>query len=145
MQMPTFAVRWASAEPVREALAKSGAKSAIAEWSSEFYVITMSGALGMRPPGGQERPEADAERSKRMAAGLIEATSLKVKGKDPIHPARVEMIQSEEGPAFAFLFPRAAGIGAADKEAAFETALGPMQVKTKFNLKQMSYHGKTEL
>ena len=136
MQLPTFTVRWASAQPVREALTKSGTGGGIAEWAADFIVITMDSPKSMRPPGMQQEqsPEADAARAKRMSAGLKEATALKVKGRDAVHPARVELIQTEDGQVFAFLFPRSEGISANDKDVTFETALGPMQIKSKFNV-----------
>ena len=39
-------VRWESAEPVREAAAKTESSSAkqVADWSKDFYVITVSGS-----------------------------------------------------------------------------------------------------
>ena len=55
------------------------------------------------------------------------------------------MWQGSEGMTLLFLFPRAADITAEDKDVSFETAVGQMSVKTKFNLKDMMYDGKLAL
>jgi hypothetical protein len=109
MQMPIFAIRWASAEPMREAA--KNVDTRIGEWAAEFYVITIKGSMGMRPLGGPEQ-HPDTEHGKRMSASLQEATTLKAKGKSAIHPARVQVIQSQTGQEFAFLFTRSPAISA---------------------------------
>src|SRR5206468_269342 len=93
--------------------------------------------------GGDWRP--DPSRVQEMQDRLKEATSLTAKGKDPITPARVEMIQTPEGRATAFLFPRTSDLSLDDKEVVFQTAMGPMAVKSTFKLKDMTYQGKLQL
>jgi len=152
MEPPKIIVRWESAEPVREALnrAESPAAGQLAEWAKDHYVISTTGMSMMRPggpgPGGPgDRPQPDPSRMEQMRQRMREATSLKVKGKDPIAPVRIETIETGGGMLTVFLFPRSAAITPADKEVSFETALGPMAIKSKFNLKDMQYQGKPAL
>ena len=152
MEPPKIIVRWESAEPVREALnrVESPAAGQLAEWAKDHYVISTTGMSMMRPggpgPGGPgDRPQPDPGRMEQMRQRMREATSLKVKGKDPVAPVRIETIETGGGMLTVFLFPRSAAITPADKEVSFETALGPMAIKSKFNLKDMQYQGKPAL
>ncbi len=75
----------------------------------------------------------------------MQATSLKTKGKQSVAPAKVEILQTESGMMTLFLFPRTQAIGPEDKEVTFETSMGPMAIKAKFVLKDMSYEGQPAL
>ena len=55
------------------------------------------------------------------------------------------MLPGADGMVMAYLFPRTFVIDENDKEVAFETAMGPMEVRTKFVLKEMKFKGKLEL
>jgi hypothetical protein len=150
VEVPKMTVRWESAIPVREAAVKTEAAAKdVDQWSKEFYVITVGGGrISMGGAGGRrggERPQPDPARMQQMQDRFKEATTLKRKGKDPIQPARVERLQTPEGSIMAFLFPRSEAIDLDDKEVTFETAIGPMEVKSKFNLKDMVYKGKLSL
>ena len=151
MQAPKIIVRWESAEPVQEALnrVESVAAGKLAEWTKDFYVVSTSGMSMMRRggrAGGQSgSPQPDPSRVEQMRQRMREVTSLKRKGKDPIAPERIETIESAGGMLTFFLFPRSAQISLEDKEITFQTSLGPMAVKAKFNLKDMQYQGKLAL
>ena len=109
MEAPKFVVRWESAMPVREAAAKSEDPVAakIAELAKEYYVVSVSGTRMMGGgPGGGQRPQQDPSRMQDMQKRMIEATSLKRKGKDPIVPTSVQMVRGEKGMRTVFLFPR---------------------------------------
>ena len=82
-----------------------------------------------------------------MAQRLKESTHLDRKGKDPIAPVQVEIGQARDGSSIImFLFPKGSQpIEAADKEATFITAMGPLHVKAKFALKDMMVKGRLEL
>jgi hypothetical protein len=137
-------VRWESAAPLRDAATRSGsAKNAkkVAEWVQGFYVVTVSGLPSGRSGAGVGMAGADSERTDRMKA----ATALKIKGKGALPPARIETSATPEGRSISFLFPRAAALSLDDKEVVFETVVGPSQIKVKFSLKDMLYHGKLEL
>jgi hypothetical protein len=151
---PKVTVRWESAEPVHDALLKSEVADAskFAEWSKDYYVVTVNGLpeMGQRrrrsddEDAQQPDPERQKEMRERMEARMKQNTSLKIKDKT-IAPERVETIESPGGRTIAFLFPRTANILPGDKEVAFETAMGPLEIHTKFPLKEMAFHGKLEL
>lgn len=92
-----------------------------------------------REPSGD-----DPGRLSQMQNRLKTATVLRCKGKEPIYPTRIERLQTPEGLMTVFLFPRDP-ITLEDKEVQFETAMGPMEIRTRFVLKDMSYQGKLEL
>jgi hypothetical protein len=147
-------VRWESAAPVREALVKSESADAskFADWSKDYYVVTVSGL----PPMGQHRrrggdddqqppdPDRAKEMQERMQERLKQTTTLKVKDKT-VAPERIETFESPSGRTLAFLFPRTANILPDDKEVSFATSMGPMEIKSKFALKEMQFKGKLEL
>jgi len=147
----------------------------VAEWSKEFYVVSVSGMRAMGggagsmggggdrqpregggapPEGGQRRggqqggPGQAVDPQQRMAQmrdRMKESTTLKVNGKGAIPPARIEMLRTSDGQVTVFLFPRVNSMQVADKELLFETAMGPMEVKAKFALREMAVKGKLEL
>ena len=145
-------VRWESAAPLRAAASRiespEDAKK-VAEWTQEFYVVTVTGLPMMRPRGRGEEEPPDQERMERMQQQMQErmkaAAALKIKGKDAIAPTRIEMATTPDGRTISFLFPRSSDIGMDDKEVAFETAMGPREIKVKFTLKDTVYGGKLAL
>ena len=149
MERPQVAVRWESGEPFRQASLKAQSPHAkqVEEWSKEFYVVSASGMSmmrgGRRGAGPDQRTQPDPARMEQMQQRMKDATLLKRKGKDPLAPARVELLREPEGMTMVFRGPEP--IDAADRELSFETAFGPMQVKSKFNLKDMIYNGKLAL
>jgi hypothetical protein len=155
MQAPQFTVRWESAAPMLESPVEKTAGShagAVAQWAKDYYVITVAGGgrggrrneMGGAGGGtGDWRP--DPARMKEMMDRMKEATSLTPKGKSPVSPERVEMVSTPEGRVTAFLFPRSADLSLDDKEVTFHTAMGPMEVKSTFKLKDMVYQGKLQL
>jgi len=150
MEPPKFVVRWESAAPVREAAAKiedpNGTK--IQELAKEFYVISTSGGATM-PGGRRGGPEGSAQRPtpdfSRMQENMIQSTSLRIKGQNAIFPAKVEVLQAGRGMTTLFLFPRSNDFPANGKEVAFETSMGPLVIRAKFSLKDMTYEGRPAL
>jgi hypothetical protein len=148
MEAPKILVRWESAAPVREASAKTEAPhdSKLTELAKEYYVISTSGTPMMggnrRGQQAQGRPQPDFS---RMQERIIEATSLRIKDQDSIAPAKVEVLQTDAGMMTVFLFPRTRAISPTDKEVIFETSMGPMVIKTKFAVKEMTYEGQLAL
>jgi hypothetical protein len=152
-------VRWESAAPIVEAEKKQPYPEA-----KEFYIISVSGLplLGGPPPGGPpqgERPDASsgdterkgppaptAEQRKAMIGALKQSSALQRKGKDPILAGRVGELEGRDTPALLFFFPRPGDpIALSDKEVTFSTRVGPLQLKVKFVLKDMQYHGQVSL
>jgi hypothetical protein len=154
-------VRWLSSGPMQEAALKSDNSKGIADFSKEYYVVAVSGmrmgggGIGQggeqgqrRPPQGQPGGEGAPDSQQRMAQmreRMKESTTLTIGSRGPMQPARVEMVRGEAGPVMVFLFPRVTDVSASDKDIQFQTAMGPMSVKAKFPLKDMTVKGKIEL
>lgn len=157
---PKFSVRWES-EPVREGEIKAEAKYAemLAEAAKDHYIIAASGGGmwgrrgeggpggGLRGPGpgGTMDPQQREQFRQQMEARIMQATTLTAKGKEPVQCVKVVRAQSNEGFITFFLFPRSAAFSLDDKEVTFQTAMGPMELRTKFALKDMVYKGKLAL
>jgi hypothetical protein len=156
---PAAVVRWESAPLVRDAETRSESKEfndAVAGFAKDYYVVSVS-SMGAERRGGwgggqggpgegeggwggqnaDQTPEQAETRRKAMDARLIAITSLTRAGQ-PIAPERVESVKGSGGRVRLFLFPRSLALDKSTEELAFQTALGPMAVKTKFNLKDMS-------
>ena len=117
-----------------------------------FYIISVSGLrMGMGGRGGRggEGKEggqsASAEQMSRMGERLRAATSLVAKGKEAVAPAKVDAKQGPDGMTVRFYFPRSADLSLDDCEVTFQTRMGPMELKTKFVLKEMTIDGKLAL
>ncbi|BDC51070.1 hypothetical protein F183_A33860 [Bryobacterales bacterium F-183] len=137
--MPKATVRWESAAPYQEAMKKMHAEGASASDVEGFYVITVSGLkLGL----GRGGNSATVEQLNRARERMKDQTQLTRKGKDPINCAKVEGTPSVEGTTLRFYFPRSEPISVEDKDVQFETKMGPMELKTKFALKDMVWNGK---
>jgi hypothetical protein len=148
IEMPKPVIRWESAAPLRDVAAKSAGDAAaqsLGEWSASFYVITLSGFGAQGGRGGRGMGQPDPAQLSQMQDGMKAATNLTIKGKPAIAAARVETVQTEQGQVTAFLFLRTVAIEAGDKEVTFETAMGPLGIKCKFVLKEMTYQGKLAL
>ena len=133
-------VRWESAAPIREA-----AKRELAQDASECYVISVSGlpfARGGRGAGPGPVP-ADDGGAEQIQNRLQGAASLQWKGKPAVVGAS---IRRESDGTLLFFFPCAAGsLSLDDKEVSFQLRTGPLELKTKFALKEMIYGGKLAL
>ena len=146
--LPAAVVRWESAPLVREANARSESKEfneAVAGFAKDYYVISVTTVAPERQGGwqggdwsGQQNPSQAEERRKQMQARVVEATSLRRGGGDSRAPERVESLKGSGGRVTLFLFSRALALENGGKEVNFETSLGPMVIKAKFNLKEMS-------
>lgn len=141
-QLPKASVRWESASAYRDAMKKLNAEGATQADIEGFYVITVTGLkIGM----GRGGNSASVEQLARARERLKEVTKLTRKGKDPIGAAKVEGTPSTDGTTLRFYFPRSEPINVEDKEVVFETRMGPMELKTKFPLKDMVIDGKLAL
>jgi hypothetical protein len=149
-------VRWDSALPVREALAKSGKQLFTPEQFERDYIITIAGLV----PAGQYHLAGAAPEHKTtsesdddgppdphdpgpMLQGLMADSMLATSAGLAIRPDDVKL-DSFTGELH-FFFPRIQPITLAGKEAIFETKFGEMKVKRRFRLKDMLYRGKLEL
>jgi hypothetical protein len=144
----TATVRWESAKPVQEAL-----KTPLPEGLAGAYVISVSGVPALQP-GRQHSEDGDTEAtvSKGLSDEVLERiknlTYLEPKGKRPAQPSIVQKgsIGSSGAPTLLFGFPRdVLPLTAYDREVVFTTKLGAIEVKTKFNLKDMMYRNELAL
>jgi hypothetical protein len=150
-------VRWETAIPVKEALMKlnfgdhlpaKGEKGYTLDAPQNNYIISVTGLRlggGGRGRGAQEQEAAGGQQSAadRMKDQLMTGTTLVRKGKDPIVPANI-VVNSKSNVVF-FVFPKTDVISEDDKDVEFRMALGRIQVKEKFSLKEMHFSGKLEL
>jgi hypothetical protein len=135
-------VRWESAKPIQEAL-----KTPLPEGLAGAYVISVSG-VPILEPSRQHSEDGDSETtvSKGLNDEVLDRiknlTYLEPKGKPPAQPSVVRKgaISSSGMPALLFGFPREeTPLTADDREVTFTTKLGALEIKTKFNLKDMMY------
>ena len=131
-------VRWESALPVRDAM-----KAAKTVDMNENYVIALVGDI----PGASVPSDDDsaAERQQKLDV-LKESTRLERKD-DPLELQQVKIAPrtplSPSGTLY--YFSRVLPIMEQDKQVTFVTKVGPLEVKCKFTLHDMLYHGNLEL
>ena len=144
-------VRWDSALPVRQALAKQKASVEVLGEPAD-YVITVEGLI----PAGKYRPTGklstksssddtikDANDPEHTLEGLMAHSKLLVKGRTPL-PCRDAKIDPQTG-AVRLFFQRSYEIKRSDKEAVFTTRFGSLIVEKRFRLGEMTYNGKLQL
>ena len=144
-------VRWESAQMIIDASKRQRSKEAQAYYILSATGMPMMGQGRGQGQGGQEKKGGAAapspeERRTAMVARFKESTMLERKGKDPIYPERVEILEGNSARLVVFLFPKEGqSIAVADKEVTFHSKMGAMNLKAKFSLKEMMYEGKLEL
>jgi hypothetical protein len=124
-------IRWESAKPVLEAL-----KTSLPDAFAGHYVISVNGfPLHDR----RQRDEEQEDMLERLKA----FTTLEPKGKRAAQPGVVQQQQAIAGGAsLLFGFSKELlALDRDDKEVTFSTRLGPLALKTKFELKDMVYRG----
>lgn len=138
-------VRWQSALPVRQALVRrkfgeeaataADAKTAL-EAPPTAYVVAVEGL-----------PQRMAmQSSMRLEDRLKKSASLRAGSHAPLEPADVRIGMVEKHLVIYFFFPRPEeSITLADKDAEFQMRAGPMEVKRKFKLADMTVDGKLAL
>jgi hypothetical protein len=134
-------VRWLSAKPLRLAL-----KPPLPESMANDYVISVTG-LPLIPAGRRRSSDEDSESADSRAAILDRIkglTYLEPKGKSPAQPGVVQQAAEPDTMLFGFsreLLP----ISADDRDVTFTTQIGRVEIKTKFNLKDMRYRDELAL
>jgi len=131
-------VRWDSALPVRDALRAQKTPDV-----EENYIIALVGDIpGVGVPSDDDAPE---ERQQKLSV-LKENTRLERKD-DPLELQRVKIApRTPRSPAGTwFYFSRVFPLTLEDKQVTFVTKVGPLEVKCKFNLRDMLYRGNLEL
>lgn len=140
-QMYKGTIRWESAKPIMDAL-----KAPLAETFANHYVISVTGfpanELGGRKSHGQNSDPSGPSMEETMDH-LKGVTFLQVKDKGTIQPGIVQQPPSGRfGNTILFGFSKeSVTLAVEDKEVAFVTEFGRVNLKVKFNLKEMIYHG----
>jgi len=137
-------VRWESALPIQQALrahARDGRPPSEFRKEDEFrkfYVINVLGDLPSMSSSGTDLDRAQQE----TRLDMMRAYTKLERKDDPIF---LERIASGAGNGTWFYFSRQESIRPSDKQITFSTKLGPLEVKARFTLKDMMYHGNLEL
>ena len=131
-------VRWDSALPIREAMHAKTSDDPL-----KNYIIAV---IGDMPSMGRRRDDDDEVQDERSLEMLKQYTKLERKG-DPIFLDRTEATPKEypSGAGTLFYFERRDSIVPDDKQVTFVTKMGPYEIKARFTLRDMLYHGKLEL
>lgn len=139
----TLTIRWQSALPIKQALARAryGAEAATSPEARKLveenstYVIALS---GLSPALAKANLAGNKDAVRRQ-------TSLAVKGQPALEPSDVVINPQEKQVELLFVFPKTAAYTLDDKEVEFSTRLGALAVKYKFRLKDMLFNGKLDL
>ncbi len=130
-------ITWRSAQPVRQALIRlpNGATSANVDQvplleRPAYYTITLAGV---------------PTRYTRATATAATTTFLRPGKKAPIALAQGGMQAGGATLTLVFAFPRTDPITLDDKDVEFVTTLGTIEIKKKFNLKDLVFNGELEL
>jgi hypothetical protein len=133
-------VRWESAQPILDAV-----KSSLPEAFANHYVISVSGFPlnpGRRNRDTEDSGPAPSSDAQDALDHLKAVTYLQPKGKAAAQPGVVQKAVST-GDVILFGFSKEIlDLSRDDEEVGFSTRLGRLSIKTKFNLKEMTYHGK---
>jgi hypothetical protein len=123
-------VRWESAKPIVEA-----AKSSIpAEFANHYVIAVINFPLGGKK---SEDDDGQAKLSKSALARIQAASSLTPKGKTEAQPGVVQVVG---GFLLLGFSKETMPLSLDDKEVAFATVVGKLNIKAKFTLKEMVYH-----
>ena len=139
-------VRWESALPIQEALRIGASDEKPNADFEKYYVIALIGDLsasGRRRSSTSDDDDDSTTRADRRLEELKESAQLERKD-GPISLEKVEEGSrvGSRGPGVYFYFDRKADVSMDDKFVNFSTKLGRMEIKAKFTMKEMSYHGK---
>jgi hypothetical protein len=146
-------VRWESALPVQEALHLHADDEKPNPDFEKYYVIALIGDLPSGRRGRYDDNSDDSsndndrnDQAERRMEGFKDYTRLERKD-GPLHLEKVDegSRTGSRGPGVYFYFSRNSEISMDDKEVDFSTKVGATEIKAKFTLKDMRYHGKLAL
>ena len=129
-------VTWRSATPIRQAAARATGDAAVSaeekkllDRADELYIVALGGVPGFYM---------------RLVPGAATTTFLKRNGKPPIALSEGGLLPGQTLTLF-FGFPRTDPITLDDKDVEFVTKLGQIDIKKKFTLKDLVFHGRLDL
>jgi len=133
-------VRWESAKPILDAM-----KSPLPEEFANHYVISVSGFplnAGRRRRYPEDSDANSSQSTEDVLDNLKALTYLEPKGREGVQPGVAQQQPSSGAGSILFGFSKETlALKPDDKEVTFSTRMGGLNVKTKFNLKDMLYHG----
>jgi hypothetical protein len=145
-------IRWESARPVRDAL-----KEPLPEGFENMYVISVGGIplnAGGRPQSSSQYPsrypsqnppqqqqDDSAESDQKLLDRMRAAALLEPKDKRYLQAALVVQQPASYGNVYFGFAKDIVTLRPEDREVGFTTQFGQIQVRTKFYLKDMLYHG----
>jgi hypothetical protein len=144
-------VRWDSALPVQEALRIGESDDKPNPDFAKYYVVHLVGDLPMmggRRRRGEDDSDDDDDTAQAERREEMFKQYTKIERKDgALLLEKVEQGSrvGGNGPGMLFYFSRLDGISMDDKQVTFVTKMGPTEIKAKFTLKEMLYHGKLTL
>ena len=139
----TAVVRWFSAIPVKQAAVKlrygdeagtAAAGLSYLERDEPNYVVSVAGLPGRMAGFLQRVPEQ-----------VKQNTSLRRKGKAPIAPGDLQITMQKQKTDLYFVFPKTDPITLDDKDVEFLMKTRQLEIKRKFKLKKMVFHGDLSL
>ncbi|MBZ5603419.1 MAG: hypothetical protein LAO79_14045 [Acidobacteriia bacterium] len=122
-------IRWESAKPMLDAM-----KSRVPEAFTNHYVISVSGIPLSGRYGRSEDEDTNLDRLKGV-------TFLEPRGKRDLQPGIVQQQASSTGSVLFGFSKEMLMLTENDKEVLFSTTFGRVNLKAKFVLKDMMYHG----
>jgi hypothetical protein len=137
-------IRWESAKPIQDAL-----KQPMAEAFANHYVISVSG-FPINDPGRRRQQQQGSDDSNQSSQSIQDVldhlksvTFLQPKEKRDIQPGVVQQpAAGSYGTTVLFGFSKEIlTLTPDDKEVTFVTSFGRLDLKAKFNLKEMKYKG----
>jgi hypothetical protein len=137
-------VRWESALPIRQAQKDAAAPA-------DSYVISITGlvptnryrAKGTTATTSSSDDSVDARNPEDLLEAFMAYSRIAVKGYPDLKPENAKL-DPATGTVRIF-FPRSRPIDTSEKEAVFITHFGSLNVRAKFRLAAMKYHGAIEL
>lgn len=136
--------RWSTALPIRQALAlhqygRAGLDSppaaALLNTPPAEYTLDVAGfPVGMVPQG-----------VRRFEAELLQSATLSVKGRKPLRATAVSVPEHGNHLIATLRFDRYENLTEADGLIEFSAQAGPMDIRQKFKLHEMTYKGRLEL
>jgi hypothetical protein len=139
-------IQWQSALPVRLAQAKSsgGTPDRAAMQPPNEYLIAV---IGLPKSGFEPRSSGNNSDSNSDDAALadhLKVITVLAIGHQRSGPTKVELMQGRDGRTI-FHFDKSEPITLASKDVEFRITSDHMEIRKKFNLKDMQYQGKLEL
>jgi hypothetical protein len=130
-------VRWESAKSIRD-----GLKTELPENLANHYVISVGGIPLDAGSRSRNQSQDDSSQSDQDKLDRLKSvTLLSPKEKRDLQPGIVIQKPAGYGDVYFAFAKDLVTLRPEDKEVTFSTQFGTVQVKTKFNLKDMLYHG----